>query len=86
MTKQPVKDSYAGTGRSFIRGWVICRKPTDYPECYVARLWLDDHPASTVIASTDLDLLRKILIEYFHAVLRFDPQPGDPDVVHEVRF
>lgn len=43
--------------------WVIYDHPSDYPDCYVARLWINDQPTANTIASTDLEKLRDAMEE-----------------------
>lgn len=47
--------------------WTVYDRPSDAPEYYVARLWHiapgQPHPTSTVIASSNLEIVRDYLLE-----------------------
>lgn len=43
--------------------WTIYDHPKDFPNHYVARQFIGETPTDSIVMSSDLDLLRRTLIE-----------------------
>lgn len=59
--------------------WVIYDRPTDMPNAFVARKWLNDVPTHEVLQAGTLDGLRSLLPRGLHLLPR-DPA-DDPKIV-----
>lgn len=55
--------------------WVIYDHPTDWPDHYVARLWIGERPTGDMVLTFDLDLMREHLAS--RGFVRFDRVPED---------
>ncbi len=62
--------------------WVVYDHPRDYPNNYVARLWLNESPTTMHMISPDLELLRRE-INRRGATVKLMPLPGDDPVILE---
>ena len=55
--------------------WVVYERPSDFPNCYVARLWIGETPTDELIAATDVDDIRNALAE--RGLVKLDRHPQD---------
>lgn len=66
--------------------WTVYDHPTDFPDCFVARLWLIDadgpKPSTFALKSESIDELRSALVDQGLTVL--DRMPGDDAKILEV--
>ena len=60
--------------------WVVYKKPSDYPEKYVARLFLSEQATDEIKIADDLKTLRDMLPE---GLYRLPRQQGDDPVILE---
>jgi hypothetical protein len=61
--------------------WVVYDHPSDYPNCYVARLFSGEKPTATVMICPDLEKLQTELINM--GLVKMMPMPGDDPVILE---
>jgi hypothetical protein len=67
--------------------WVVYDHPSDYPNNYVARLWVWDDEAGAYVATDeqmvcpDLDVIRRQL--HLRGLVKLDRQRGDDTVILE---
>lgn len=70
--------------------WVVYDHPTDYPQCWVARLWtIDPHkvePSGTVILADTLDAVRAEIAVRDPGVVMLTRSPDDDPCIAEVWF
>lgn len=60
--------------------WVIYDHPTDWPNHFVARRWVDERPTEDMVLAFDLDRLREFLAEHgFVCLARMEGD--DPKIV-----
>ena len=63
-----------------LRIWVVYEHPTDYPDSYVARMWLNEKPSGSVVICPTLGMLRDHLLEMGLTPIDRDPK-DDPKIV-----
>ena len=63
-----------------LRMWVVYAHPTDYPDSYVARMWLNEQPTASIVICPTLETMRSQLIEMGLAPITRDPK-DDPKIV-----
>lgn len=61
--------------------WVIYDHPLDYPDCFVARLWVGEVATGETIASTDIEVLRDAMERM--GLVKLLPMQGDDPVILE---
>lgn len=61
--------------------WVIYNKPTDYPNNYVARKFINNAPSTTIHVADSLEEIRKLVPEGLFKIERF---PNDDPKIVEV--
>lgn len=61
--------------------WVVYDRPTDYPDGYIARLWLDMEPQQVTVRDATLDGIRRKLPPDLTLIPR---SPGDDPCIAEV--
>lgn len=61
--------------------WVVYDHPSDYPNCYVARLFAGEQPTANVMICPDLEKLQNELINM--GLVKMMPMPGDDPVILE---
>jgi len=55
--------------------------PSDYPDTWVARRWVNDKPTGELMVSADLDALRRHFARL--GLVRLDRNPADDPVIVE---
>ena len=61
--------------------WAIYDHPSDFPDTWVARRFVNDKVTSDVLVSTDLDTLRRHFARL--GLVRLDRNPADDPVIVE---
>ena len=56
--------------------WVVYERPKDFPNCYVARLWIGEMPTEELMVSTNVDDIRRALQGRGLVKLMRDPEDG----------
>lgn len=46
-----------------IKNWAVYKHPSDYPNSYVARLFLNDQPTQTCVISEEYSIIEHVLLE-----------------------
>jgi hypothetical protein len=59
--------------------WTIYDHPTDYPDCFVARKFLNDQPTDTVLFAPTLARIREMIPQGLFPLARF--KEDDPVIV-----
>jgi len=55
--------------------WVVYDRPSDFPDCFVARLWMGEKPTDEMMMSADLGQMRRAL--ECRGKVRVDRSPDD---------
>ncbi len=61
--------------------WVVYERPTDYPDGFIARLWLNDQPQKVTVKGKTLSEVRMGLPPDLFPMAR---SPGDDPCIVEV--
>jgi hypothetical protein len=65
-----------------VKIWIVYEKPMDYPNSYVARLFLDDQPTRQHYITGSLEMLK----ERFKGMSWIDREPDDDPCILGVYF
>jgi hypothetical protein len=61
--------------------WTIYDHPTDFPECFVARLFVLDRPTATVLTAATVDVLQRRFAQM--GLVKIARSPGDDSKIVE---
>lgn len=61
--------------------WVVYDHPTDWPDHFVARLWVGERPTGDMLLAFDIEVIRQTLAE--KGLTRLDRMEGDDPNIAE---
>jgi hypothetical protein len=69
------------TNSSSLSMWVVYDHPLDYPDKFVARLWVGEQPTQSIIIANDLAMIRDTLCFEMHKVCLARNPEDDPKIL-----
>lgn len=72
----------AEKAEKYLRIWTVYKHPTDYPDCYVARLFENDVPTASFVASPNYSTIEQMM--WGLGLAKFSRDPSDDPKILEI--